>query len=178
MCLFWCSHISSSCALHIPHFAHIRFLIGCSPCLLPPLVHAKVSATVTEINAWHVIQHLEQDVMEAHNNLLKAKNSQSNQANKHHFLTFLLKIDSLVWLLTLHHQNNYKAKGEHHVVKFPRYDSPYTIIATDEEPSTITLDLLNSPSICLTFPTSKFSPTLNLTFHFSHLVNLKSWIWY
>ena len=31
VCLFWCSHISSSRALHIPHFVHIRFLIGPLP---------------------------------------------------------------------------------------------------------------------------------------------------
>jgi len=40
----------------------------------------------------------------------------------------------------------------------PCYDGPYTIVEIDEDSSTITLDLPNSPNICLTFHTSEVEP--------------------
>ena len=55
---------------------------GHSPHIIPPLIPAKISATVAEVDAWHIIQQLEVDLMEAQDNLLKGKISQSVQANK------------------------------------------------------------------------------------------------
>ena len=40
----------------------------------------------------------------------------------------------------------------------PRYDGPYTILDVDEDHSTVTLDLPNSPNICPTFHTSEILP--------------------
>ena len=40
----------------------------------------------------------------------------------------------------------------------PRFDGPYTIINLDEEHSTVTLDLPNSPNIHPTFHTSEVLP--------------------
>ena len=40
----------------------------------------------------------------------------------------------------------------------PCYNGPYTIIDTDENSSTVTLDLLNSPNISPTFHTSEILP--------------------
>ena len=69
-----------------------------SPRVIPPLPPAKQSATVADINAWHVIQKLEVDVLEAQDNLLKAKISQSRHANKHCTLKFPFTIGSRVRL--------------------------------------------------------------------------------
>ena len=122
--------------------------MGCSPQVIPPLIPAKSSATVSDIDAWHVIWQLETDVLKAQDNLLHTKISQSTQANKHHTLKFPFHIGSHVRLSTLHHRNDYKSKGEKHVAKFmPCFDGPYTVIDVDEDHSTVTLDLPNSPNI-------------------------------
>jgi hypothetical protein len=47
-------------------------------------VPAKPSATVADIDAWHIICHLELDVMEVQDNLLKAKITQVIQINTIH----------------------------------------------------------------------------------------------
>ena len=54
-------------------FTLFQLHISQSPCIIPPLVTAKSSATVTDIDAWHVICELETDVFEAQDNLLKVK---------------------------------------------------------------------------------------------------------
>ena len=120
---------------------------------------AKSSATVTDIDAWHIIQKLETDVFEVQDNLLKAKLSQAVQSNKHCDLNFPFTVGSRVQLSTLHRRKEYKAKGEKHMVKFmPHYDGPYTIIEVNNHHSTITLDLPNSPNIYPTFHTSQVIP--------------------
>ena len=40
----------------------------------------------------------------------------------------------------------------------PHYDGPYTVIDIDEQHSTVTLDLPNSPNIFPTFHTSQIIP--------------------
>ncbi|EDR02067.1 reverse transcriptase-RNase H-integrase [Laccaria bicolor S238N-H82] len=140
-------------------FSPFQLRMGRSPRIIPPLVPAKSNATVTDIDTWHVIRKLETDVLEAQDNLLKAKISQSTQSNKHRTLKFPFEIGSRVRLSTLHRRNNYKAKGEKRVAKFmPRYDGPYTIIDVDEDHSTVTLDLPNSPNIFPVFHTSEILP--------------------
>ena len=72
-------------------FMPFQLRFGRSPRLIPPLVPAKSSATVADIDAWHTIWRMELDVMEAQDNLLRAKISQSHQANKHRSLNFPFK---------------------------------------------------------------------------------------
>jgi len=140
-------------------FTPFQLHMGCSPHVIPPLVPAKSSATVADIDAWHVIRKLETDVFKAQGNLLKAKLSQAVQANKQCTLTFPFVTGSHVQLSTLHQRKEYKAKGEKHMAKFmPHYDGPYTIIDTDEVHSTVTLDLPNSPNIFPMFHTSQVIP--------------------
>ena len=140
-------------------FTPFQLRFGQSPRVIPPLIPAKPSATVADIDAWHVIRRLELDVLEAQDNLLKAKISQSLQANKQRSLKFPFSIGSRVRLSTLHRRKEYTAKGEQRVAKFmPRFDGPYTIIDMDEQHSTVTLDLPNSPNIHPTFHTSEVLP--------------------
>ena len=140
-------------------FTPFQLCFGQSRRIIPPLIPAKPSATVAVINAWHVIQCLETDVLEAQDNLLRAKISQAVQANKHLMLTFLFTIGSQVQLSTLHQCKEYKAKGEKRVANFmPQHDGLYTILNVNEDHFTVTLDLPNSPNICLTFHTSEILP--------------------
>ena len=140
-------------------FTPFQLRMGRSPRVIPPLVPAKSSSTVADIDAWHVIRKLETDVLEAQDNLLKAKLSQAVNANKHRTMSFPFTVGSRVRLSTLHRRREYKAKGEKHVAKFmPRYDGPYTIVDTDEQHSTVTLDLPNSTNIFPTFHTSQVIP--------------------
>jgi len=133
--------------------------MGHSPCIILPLVPAKSSATVTDVDVWHVIRKLETDVFEVQDNLFKAKLSQAVNTNKHCTLTFLFAVGSHIRLSTLHRWKEYKAKGEKLVAKFmPRYDGPYMIIETDEEHSTVTLNLPHSTNIFPTFHTSQVIP--------------------
>ena len=127
--------------------------------LQPGLVTPLPTSSEEEISAHDVIKKLQNDVLEAQDNLLRTKISQSVEANKHHSLTFPFVIGSCVRLTTLHWRNEYKAKGEKQVAKFmPRYDGPYTIVDTDEQHSTITLELPNAPNIFPTFHTSEVLP--------------------
>ncbi|KIJ96387.1 hypothetical protein K443DRAFT_46504, partial [Laccaria amethystina LaAM-08-1] len=98
-------------------FTPFQVCFGRSPRLIPLLVLAKTSSTVTEVDTWHVIRCLETDVLQAQDNLLKAKISQSVQGNKHCTLRFPFSIGSSVRLSTLHRHNEFKAKGEKCVAK-------------------------------------------------------------
>jgi hypothetical protein len=65
-------------------FTPFQLCMGQSPRIIPLLVPAKPSATVADIDAWHIICHLELDVMEVQDNLLKAKITQVIQINTIH----------------------------------------------------------------------------------------------
>jgi len=69
-------------------FTPFQLHFGRSPRVIPLLLPATQSATVADIDAWHVIRQLEVDVLEAQDNLLKAKISQSHHTNKHRTLKF------------------------------------------------------------------------------------------
>ena len=97
--------------------------------------------------------------MEVQDNLLCAKISQAAQANKSRRLTFPFQVSGHVCLSTLHQQHEYKRAGEQHVAKFmPQYNGPYTITNMDKAHSNVTLDLLNSPNIFLSFHTAHVVP--------------------
>jgi hypothetical protein len=105
-----------------------------------------------------IINKLHEDMLEAQDNLTRAKISQSAQANKSCTLTFPFKAGDRVRLSTKHRRHEFKATGQRRVAKFmPQFDSPFLIIAIDENNSTVTLDLP---------PTSKRHPI----FHTSQLL--------
>ena len=140
-------------------FTTFQLHMGQSPCVMLPLLPTKSSATVTDINAQHVIWKLE---TQAQDNLLKAKLSQAIEGNKNHTLMFPFAVGLCVWLSPIHRQKEYKAKGKKHTAKFmPHYDGPYTIIDTDEKHSTVTLNLPNSLNIQPIFHTSQIIPYID-----------------
>jgi len=83
-------------------FMPFQLCFSWSPRIIPPLVPAKPSSTMTDIDAGHVIQQLKTDILEAQDNLPKAKISQAVQANKTRTLKFPFAIGSRVCLSTLH----------------------------------------------------------------------------
>ena len=140
-------------------FTPFQLRTGRSPHLIPPLTPLPRNASTEDISARDIIQKLHGDVAEAQDNLLQTKISQSVEANPHRSLNFPFSVGSRVRLTTLHRRNEYKAKGEKHVAKFmPCYDGPYTIVDTDENHSTVTLELPNTPNIFPTFHTSEVLP--------------------
>ena len=140
-------------------FTPFQLRMGQSQQLIPPILPLPKDASQEDISVRDIIRQLHDDVSEAQDNLLRAKISQSVEANKHRSLTFPFAIGSRVRLTTLHCRNEYKAKGEKRVAKFmPRYDGPYTIVGTDEQHSTVTIKLPNAPNIFPTFHTSEVLP--------------------
>ena len=82
--------------------------------------------TSSELSARTVIDCLTHDIWEAQDNLLKAKVSQAQQANKHCLGIFPFEVGQRVHLSTLHRRREYKSKDQKRMVKFmPRYDGPY-----------------------------------------------------
>ena len=115
--------------------------------------------TPEEERGREIVKHMETLTAEAQDNLLHAKISQAVQANKSCTLTFPFTVGGRVVLSTLHRRHEYKKAGDLRVAKFmPRYDGPYTTIDVDEEHSTVTLDLPNSPNSFPTFHTSVLRP--------------------
>ena len=146
-------------------FTPFQLCLGCSPRIIPPLLPAKPSATVADVDTWHVIRQLETDVLEAQDNLLKAKISQYFQANTNCTLKFPFSIGSQVRLSTLHQHKEYTAKGEQRVVKFmPRFDGPYIGYNTGTVfPAVIVVWCLQVQVWCTNLPTH---PTLCLPSQF------------
>jgi len=141
-------------------FSPFQLRMGRSPRVIPPLVGREGTDTTPEAErAWTLIRNLEQITMEAQDNLLRAKISQAAQANKSRTLTFPFEIGGRVRLSTVNRRHEFKGSGEKRVAKFmPRFNGPYTIVDIDEEGSTVTLDLPNSPNIVPTFHTSEVVP--------------------
>ena len=136
-------------------FTPFQLRMGRSPRLIPPLIPLPKKTSHEDISTHNVIKQLQNDVLEAQDNLLRAKISQSVKANKHHSMIFPFTVGSRVRLTTLHRRNEYKVKGEKRIAKFmPRFDGPYTIVDTDEKHSTVTIELPNAPNIFPTFHTS------------------------
>ena len=141
-------------------FSPFQLRFGWWPCLLPPLVHQPGNqAQPIKCHAKSVIEHMNHDMWEAQDNLLKAKIAQAQQANEKCLNKFPFKISQCVWLSTLHWRQEYKSRDQKRVVKFmPRYDGPYKITKIDPEHSTMTLDVPHSPQIYPVFHISKVLP--------------------
>jgi len=124
----------------------------------------------THDNAYQdLIIQSQTDVAEAEDNFLQAKIFQTHYANQNRSLEIPFKIGDKVMLLTLHHCQEYKKKGEKWVAKFfPRYDGPYTIIDVHSETSNYTLKLPNLPNIYPTYYASELRTFYTMTLFPSH----------
>jgi hypothetical protein len=143
-------------------FSPFQLLMGRSPRVIPPLLEGDedrlMDGSVTDEakGALKLIRKLETDVLEAQDNLILAKSSQANQANKKRSPDPLYNVGDRVLLSTLHRRKAYLRKGRFRVAKFmPRWDGPYEIIDTNHKASTYTLDLPNNPGAFPTFHVSQ-----------------------
>ena len=144
-------------------FTPFQLRLGRSPRIIPPLLQHRNTTesppTSSELAAQTIIDRIQHDVWEAQDNLIKAKISQAQQANKHRNTNFPFEVGQKVRLSTLHRRREYKSKNEKRVVKFmPRFDGPYKITKINKDNSTVTLDLPRSPDIFPVFHTSEVMP--------------------
>lgn len=140
-------------------FSGFQLKSGHSPKVMLPLVPAKVAEDDVGRRARSVIARLQLDMLEAHDNLLKAKIVQAEQANKGRAAEVVYKVGDRVRLSTLNRRNEFKKKGEKRAAKFfPRYDGPYKVIAGHPEMSTYTLELPAHSNIFPTFHSSELLP--------------------
>jgi hypothetical protein len=139
-------------------FSLFQLRMGRSPRVIPPLVRSE-DDSFTDIRATDIIERLQLDVLEAKDNMIRAKISQSLAANEHRTDEFPFVKGGRVVLSMLHRRQDYKAKGEKRVAKFmPRFDGPYLVTDTAPEISTVTIDLPNHPNTFPTFHTSQVRP--------------------
>jgi hypothetical protein len=101
-------------------------------------------------------------VSEAQDNLLAAKISQAEFANRRRGDEIVYKVGERVMLSTKHRRRKYLQKHSGQVAKFlPRFNGPFLITKANPAKSTYTLDLPNEPDRFPTFHASllrKFHP--------------------
>jgi hypothetical protein len=141
-------------------FSGFQLRMGRSPRLIPPIVATPdVDYTDEEKLATEIIARLDLDVIEAQENLLTAKLSQAEQANKLRGPDHNIQVGDRVKLTTAHRRAAYVKKGDKRVAKYmPRFDGPYEVIAKHDECSTYTLDLPNQPGVFPVFHASELEP--------------------
>jgi hypothetical protein len=141
-------------------FSGFQLRMGRSPRVIPPLVATPDAKWPSEDKlAAELIACLDLDVIEAQENLLAAKISQAEQANKSRRADHDIKVGDRVKLTTAHRRANYVKKGDGRVAKYmPRFDGPYKVIAKHAECSTYTLDLHNQPNVFPVFHASELEP--------------------
>jgi hypothetical protein len=141
-------------------FSGFQLRMGRSPRVIPPLIVAPPrDAPDEEKLAAEIIQRLQDDVIEAQENLLTAKICQAEQANKTRRPEHDIKVGDRVKLSTAHRRAEYLKKGEKRVAKYMcRFDGPYTVTATHPECSTYTLSLPNQPNVFPVFHSSELEP--------------------
>lgn len=139
--------------------------MGRSPRLIPPLM----SETPPDINsdndkaraAQELISHLDHDVAEARDNLLAAKISQAEFANRHRNDEVVFVPGDRVLLSTEHQRREYMQAKSGHVAKLlPQFDGPFVVTAAHPKKSCYTLDLPNEPLQFATFHSSLLRPSL------------------
>jgi len=170
----------------------LRF--GRNSVVLPPLETTREPITQDEIDARSIIDHIRKAVNDTKDNLMLAKISQAFEANKSRSTenVFPDKIGDSVLLSTLHHCSEYLSGNGKRVAKFlPRFDSPYAVVDTFPEASTVTLDLPNLPSMFPTFHIHLVKPFIpnddnkfpnwasqldeNVEFFVENIINHKRW---
>jgi hypothetical protein len=142
-------------------FSGFQLRMGRSPRIVPPLVADTSQRPLTdeEDTAQEIVKRLESDIAEAQDNLLAAKFSQTNQANKTRGPTPDYQVGQRVKLSTGNRRTQYLRAGTGRCAKFmPRFDGPYIITKVHKECSTVTLDLPNQPNIFPVFHTSELEP--------------------
>ena len=145
-------------------FSPFQLRMGHSPRLIPPLIPnlAPVPDKINQSVAIELIGRIKCDVSEAQDNLLAAKISQVEFANRRCGDEIIYEVGERVMLSTKHRRREYLQKHSGRVAKFlPRFDGPFVITKANPTKSSYTLDLPNEPDCFPTFYASllrKFHP--------------------
>ena len=140
-------------------FCPFQLRMGCSPCILPPLVPNTKPGNTGEASAQEIIKSIHIHTVEAYDNLARAKISQAAQSNKSHTLTFPFRIGDHIHLSTLHRKHEFKNSGGLQVAKFmPHFNGPLSIVVVNESKSMVTLDLPPNSKRFPVFHTSEVLP--------------------
>jgi hypothetical protein len=144
-------------------YSPFQLRTGRSPQLIPPFAPTlPVSKVPADILAVNVIKQLETDLRDAQDNLLAAKFTQAEQANKTRGPDPDYKVGERVKLSTANRRGAYVhggEKGELRVAKFmPCFDGPFTIKAVHKECSTVTLNMASQPQVFPVFHTLEIEP--------------------
>jgi len=141
-------------------FSRFQLTLGRAPRVLPPLTKTQMDSLAKGSGRdgaaiKKIIRQLELDELEAKDNLMAAKVTQADQANRHRRPDDF-KLGDEVLVSTLHRRREYKKKGEKRVAKFmPRWDGPYRVIKAHTKTSTYELDMHDSPRTYLVFHASQ-----------------------
>ena len=115
-------------------FSGFQIQLGHSPRLIPFIVPTTLTPSTTiqeeSVCTWELITHLHNNVTEAKNNLMQTKVFQVHFANKHRSAEIPFKIGDKVMLSTLHHQQEFKWKGDNQVTKFSHDMTALMILLT------------------------------------------------
>ena len=107
-------------------------------------------------HATKVIQQLQDDIVEAQDNMLCAKVMTSHFANWHCGPKEVFIPGDKAMLSTFHQRHEYTWQGKKRTAKFfPHYDGPYSVTATHLAASMYTLDLPNNAHRFPTFHSSE-----------------------
>ncbi|KAG2071224.1 hypothetical protein BDR04DRAFT_982824, partial [Suillus decipiens] len=99
-------------------YSPFQLHLGCSPRMLPPLIHNAKTPTEPEHQlVAKMMCNLQVNVMEAQDNLLASKAAQATTANKHHGPPMMLHTGDHVMLATKHCWWEYIQKGDKRVAK-------------------------------------------------------------
>jgi hypothetical protein len=139
-------------------FSPFALKTGRSPRLLPPFIEQENNEEGDVQPVLDTLRRLENDLLEAKDNLARAKISQAFYANAYRGPEPHFREGDRVKLSTLHRRAEYKKKGERRVAKFmPRFEI-YKVVKAHPEFSTYTLDLPPSSKIDPTFHASELLP--------------------
>jgi transposase InsO family protein len=135
--------------------------LGRTPRLLPPLTMESVRSIHNDFpidikSTLDTIVALKTDVADAHDALLATRIAQAHTANAHRNKDPAFQIGDFIYLSTTHRRREYLNGNNKRVTKFmPRFDGPYTVVSTNPESSTYTLDLPDHTNVYPTFHVSE-----------------------
>ncbi len=145
-------------------FTPFQLRHGASPRVIPPLVQSSADEILTDFaeegeRARALLQRIENDVLEAQDNLLLAKTQQAMNANTHRGPEMPYAVGDQVLLSTFHRRRDFCQRGDGRTAKFMvRYDGPHTVVRSNPATSNYTLDLPASTNVHPTFHASLLRP--------------------
>jgi hypothetical protein len=143
-------------------FSPFQLCMGRSPRLIPPLVPGPAEGDVGSPDdkaALVLIERIALDVTEAKDNLLAAKVTQAEFANRHRADEIVFKPGDRVMLSTEHRRREYIQAKSGCVAKFmPRFDGHFLITRAHLEKLLYTLYLPNEPNCFPTFHAALLRP--------------------